>query len=291
LVTSFATQSPGATDAPTATDSLSLSSGAASSAAAKSDGNGVGGDTGKSVATGVGVVAGVVGGFAVIVLGIYMFRRHQRRKQMERIGSMEELPRPPSPGPLSRSFTRGHGPRQPIDDDEDDFLTPMDTLPNTHRMDEWDSSKSPQHSDTAMYDDKSVYAESVYHEEQGYGDAPMQDNYNNNGYPALPAPALTAANGRFYSGDFTGMRPITPVGTGGSTSPNGASAGGAIPIYSAMNKYAAYQPGAAVTTPSSTSPVYGASIAPLPANNGMSNQQRPGGGYRAHDSYDAGGYV
>jgi hypothetical protein len=243
---------------------------------------------------------------------------------MERICSMSELPRPPSPGPLSRSFTRGHGPRQPIDDDDDDFLTPMDTLPNTHRMDEWDSTKSPQHSDATMYDDKSVYAESVYHEEhpehghadhgydnqaydhQGYDDQGMHQGMHGN-YISPPPAAVTAANGRFYSGDFTNLpssAPVLPVPVVGAalggpigvatTPTGGSSSGGAIPIYSAMNKYAAYTAagpagaGSAITSPSATSPVYGATVTPGPA---PANTQRPGGGYRAHDSYDAGGYV
>lgn len=206
---------------------------------------------------------------------------------MERIGSMEELPRAPSPGPLSRSFTRGAGARQPIDDD-DDFLTPMDTLPNTHRMDDWESNKSPQHSDTAMYDDKSVYAESVYHEDGDYN----QNMHDHSHYPQAPPPAMIASNGRFYSGDFSSMGQSPTVGTavsplsGAAASPvNSGSAGGAIPTYSAMNKYAALSSpglGAAVTSPSNTSPVYGV----MPAS-----QQRSAGGYRAHDSYDAGGYV
>lgn len=232
----------------------------------------------KDIATGVGVVVGVVGGFAIIVIGIYMWRRHQRRRQMERIGSMEELPRPPSPGPLSRSFTRGHGPRQPIDDDDDDFLTPMDTLPNTHRMDEWGSSKSPPN-DTALFDDKSVYAESVYQNDDQEPSLPPL-------FPVAPPAAVTAANGRYYSGDFSNLPPKTSHGQGlGSGGPNT----GAIPTYSAMNKYAAYTPGAAVTTP------FGAAVTtnsptPASASNRMSTS-RPGGGYRSYDSHDAGGYV
>ncbi|KAF2665708.1 hypothetical protein BT63DRAFT_73008 [Microthyrium microscopicum] len=297
---------PTVTDAPTGASSY-IPQVATTSAGSKGSGTTGGFDSLKSnqVATGIGVVAGVVGGFAFIVVGIYFWRRHQRRKQMERIGSMEELARPPSPGPLSRSFTGRGGPRQPIDDD-DDFLTPMDTLPNSHPMDEYNKSGATVVTqETAFFDDKSAYAESTYqaesiyeHEHDQVSDLPPSLPPM---FPVQPPAAVTAANGRYYSGDFSGMRPKTAQSTSGESATN-------IPAWSAMNKYTAFAPGAAVTTPfggavqssspvyqQPTSPVYQQSTSPVyqnpgPANNRMSTS-RPGGGYRSYDSHDAGGYV
>src|SRR5258707_8353245 len=134
--------------------------------------------------------------------------------------------RPPSPPLLSRSLTRGgNAPRQPIDDD-DDFLTPMDTLPNTHRMDDFHGSPE-EHTATYLTDTRSVYSQEgngFYFEEE---QPPLPT-----GFPVPPPAAVVPTNNRFYSGDLAQVRPTTS----GSTSPP-SQAAGAIPTYSAMNKY------------------------------------------------------
>jgi hypothetical protein len=210
----------------------------------------------------------VVGGFLLIVMGIYFWRRHRRRQHLERFGSMEELTRAPSPPLLSRSLTRGAtGPRQPIDDD-DDFLTPMDTLPNTHHMDDY-----PHHEESAAYyeDTKSVYSNDEYD-----GGAPhLPDDY-----PVPPPAAVVPANGRYYSGDV-GSRP----GTAGSM--NAGGGGGAIPSYSAMNKYTAFSSATAPPAPRAYSPAVGAAVT---SNNAISSFSRPGAGYRGYDSHNNGSY-
>jgi hypothetical protein len=229
----------------------------------------------------VGIVAGVVGGFLLIVMGIYFWRRHRRRQHLERLGSMEELTRAPSPPLLSRSLTRGAtGPRQPIDDD-DDFLTPMDTLPNTHHMDDY-----PHHDDNAAYfeDSKSVYSNEDH--DGGPPDLPHD-------YPVPPPAAVVPANGRYYSGE--GSRP----GTAGSMSAGGGGSGsGAIPSYSAMNKYTALSAGGGSGGPRPYSPAGGAAPRPyspavgaaVTSNSAISSFSRPGAGYRGHDTHNNGSY-
>jgi hypothetical protein len=291
---------------------------------------GFSGVSGKTVATGVGITVGVVGGFAAIVLGIYFWRRHSNRRNMERLGSMEEL-RPPSPPLLSRSLTRGYQPRQPIDDD-DDFLTPMDTLPNSHKMSPFDQSQS---NDTAAfyseehveyegegegdYDQNAQYEQDAQHYEQdphGHYPQDSQGHYAQDGqghypqdqghyqqeyeqpalpenFPVAPPAAVVANNSRYYENEYENdMSQMA--------SPASASSSAAIPSYSAMNKYAAFSPGAAAPAASSPAPAPvpeattgydGVAVGYDPYATGGPLNSRPGGGYRAYDSADAGGYV
>jgi hypothetical protein len=251
------------------------------STAGKGSSGGFSGIKGGQVGMAVGIVVGIAGGFLLIVLGIYFWRRHRRRQQMERLGSMEELTRAPSPPLLSRSLTRGaNGPRQPIDDDDDDFLTPMDTMPNTHRMDDYG-----HHEDQSggyYTDNKSVYGGDEYYENEHSG-APQLPP----AFPVLPPAAVVPANGRFYSGDFTQLRPTTS----GSTTAGG-QANTNIPSYSSMNKYTAYTPGAAVNNNNNNNnPSYGSGPgAAVTSNNRTSSYStvssfsRPGAGYRTYDN-------
>jgi hypothetical protein len=248
-----------------------------SSASGKGSSGGFSGIKGSQVGMAVGIVVGIAGGFLLIVMGIYFWRRHRRRQQMERLGSMEELTRPPSPPLLSRNLTRGaNGPRQPIDDDDDDFLTPMDTMPNTHRMDDYG-----HQDETAAYyaDSKSVYGgEEYYDEHTGAPQLPPA-------FPVPPPAAVVPANGRFYSGDFSQLRPTTSGSSSAGGQPN-------IPSYSSMNKYTAYTPGATKNNSSNNSPVYGAGPgAAMTSNNRTSSYStvssfsRPGAGYRTYDNH------
>jgi len=220
----------------------------------------------SQVGMAVGIVAGIAGGFALIVFGIFFWRRHKRRQQMERLGSMEELHRAPSPPLLSRSLTRGaQGPRQPIDDD-DDFLTPMDTLPNTHRMDDMN------HNDHNDYgDDKSIYDNDEYYE----NDAQQL----NPAFPVPPPAAVVPANGRFYSGDPALVRP----GTAGS----GNNSSGTIPTYSSMSKYTAYSPtaGGAAASPPSTNPFSSAASVRTSSYSNTNSFSRPGAYRNYGDSH------
>lgn len=231
--TTVVTPPPATTDGSAETTFPSLTSSSQTSRPTGSNGS-FSGIKASQVGMAVGIVAGIAGGFALIVFGIFFWRRHKRRQQMERLGSMEELHRAPSPPLLSRSLTRGaQGPRQPIDDD-DDFLTPMDTLPNTHRMDDMNH----EHNDYG--DDKSMYDNDEYYE----NDAQQL----NPAFPVPPPAAVVPANGRFYSGDPALVRPGT------ANSSNNSS--GTIPTYSAMSKYTAYSPGAggAATSPPAANP-------------------------------------
>src|ERR1700753_1178729 len=163
---------------------------------------------------------------------------------------MEELTRAPSPPLLSRSLTRGaNGPRQPIDDDDDDFLTPMDTMPNTHRRDDY----GHQDEQTAVFyeDSKSAYGNEsygneYYETEQGAPQLPPA-------FPVPPPAAVVPPNGRFYSGDFSHMRPTTS----GSATPASQPSSN-IPSYSSMNKYTAYSPNAAAAATTSSPTTYAA---------------------------------
>lgn len=222
----------------------------------------------------VGIVVGIAGGFAIIIGAIYFWRRHQRRKQMERLGSMEELTRGPSPPLLSRSLTQGrNGPRQPIDDDDDDFLTPMDTLPNTHRLDDYSQDDHEHYQghdrEMSMYSTDGDY---FHTSETGAPQLPPS-------YPVAPPAAAVAANARFYTGEMDNSSM--------SSSPTNS---GAIPAWSSMNKYAAYTPGANTAAAASQTQAYGAPGAAVAASNRTSSYgrvssfSRPGAGYRGTDN-------
>jgi hypothetical protein len=319
--------------APSAAASSSFPTSSSVSHTGGGSSGGFSGVSGKTVATGVGITVGVVGGFAAIVLGIYFWRRHSNRRNMERLGSMEEL-RPPSPPLLSRSLTRGNQLRQPIDDD-DDFLTPMDTLPNSHKMSPFDQSQAndtavfygEEHAEydgegeydpTAQYDQSGQYEQDAQHYQQdpnghylqdGQGQYPdqqghypdQQGHYDQayeqpalpENFPVAPPAAVVANNGRYHEGE--GEYDMTQV-----ASPASASSSAAIPSYSAMNKYAAFSPGAATPTSATPSPAAnqadnagyeGVAVGYDPYATGGPLNSRPGGGYRAYDSADAGGYV
>jgi hypothetical protein len=280
------TPPPDLGNAATTTAPLQFSTSSSTARPGSGDSGGLEGVHGKQIGTAVGAVAGVAVGFLALILGIYFWRRHRKRRAMERLGPMDDYNRPPSP-PLMRSLTRGPtGPRKPIDDDDDDdYLTSMTPQAITPPYEDY-GSKPPQ----------LAYFPS--------GDSDAQEIQ-------FPERAVTpaAAPGRFYNQSNNTERPSTPTN-------------GAIPTYSSMNKYAALSnstgsqspktsqsPVNAVSYPStSQSPVNGSSypLSTKPPGNGSSYpaynngsystpnrapSNRAGGGYRSHEGYDAGGYV
>jgi hypothetical protein len=256
----------------------------ATSAASSSSSSASPSISGSQVATAVGVVGGIAGGIAALVIGICIYKR-RRRKSIQRLGSSEDIVRPgQSPPLLNRSRTQNR-PRRAIDDDDDDFLTPMDTLPNTHRMSQYGTG---QHDHTAMYFEDSApehpydtgnpYSspEDAHHDPfaQGY-DAKYDNGYGAshdahqqplNDYPTHPPTAVVPQNGRYFAGEMD--RVGTPQSSGGAASSQ------AIPSYSAMNKYTAYTP-----------------PAPAQASNTGNYANRPGAAsYRGPGGVDSGGY-
>jgi hypothetical protein len=192
---------------------------------------------------------------------------------------MEEL-RPPSPPMLSRSLTRGYQPRQPIDDD-DDFLTPMDTLPNSHKMSPY--GQSPPKDTAVFYSEEHAEYEQPGqgHYQQEYEEAPLPENF-----PVAPPAAVVAANGRYYENEYENDM--------SQMAPSSASNTAAIPAYSSMNKYAAFNPASASASASAsnTGGYDGGGMGyDSHGNDAPAFNTRPGGGYRAYDSHDAGGYV
>jgi len=183
---------------------------------------------------------------------------------------MEELTRAPSPPLLSRSLTQGrNGPRQPIDDDDDDFLTPMDTLPNTHRLDDYNGQEDHYQGndrEMSMYSNDGDY---FHTSESGAPQIPPS-------FPVPPPAAVVPANARFYTGEMNESAV--------STSPTNT---GAIPAWSSMNKYTAYTAGANTAAAASQTQAYGA---PGAAGNRTSSYgrvssfSRPGAGYRGVDA-------
>jgi hypothetical protein len=134
-----------------------------------------------------------------------------------------------------------------------------------------------------------------YPQDQGHYDQEYEQQAALPGdFPVAPPAAVVANNSRFYEGE--GEYDMSQI-----TSPASASSSAAIPSYSAMNKYAAFSPGSA-TPPTNVAPspstnqadnagYDGVAVGYDPYATGGPLNSRPGGGYRAYDSADAGGYA